>query len=184
MVTSDRLANVRPPSPSADPVNEAPTKRRWWGLRAPKANKPNPWMLRPDPYAHLSTIGPARLGGMLDGLNGGHTNLDNQTELEIRRWLWWSWNHATRGMQGWMLADVPEASQDMKRENLERLLPLLLCEPSPDWMQIGDAHRQLAQFDEACRAYGREVEAAAWVGELTALAGRRSSRCVEISYLR
>jgi hypothetical protein len=62
-----------------------------------------------------------------------------------------------------------------QRSNLERLVTLLSGQPDSDWLEIGEAQRELGQFAQAITAFGR-TEGGALAAFLTRLASAGSGR--------
>ena len=79
-------------------------------------------------------------------------SIDAELDLPLRRQVWRSLNDPDREPGSPALA--PE--RDLARSaNLERLLPLLLRQTDPDWLEIGEAHRELGNFAEARRWFAK-----------------------------
>ncbi|KPF90302.1 hypothetical protein IP81_15635 [Novosphingobium sp. AAP83] len=61
------------------------------------------------------------MAGLYRVLCDGNVVLDHETELEIRKWLWWTWNHPSRGLD-FVPGDVGlDVSEEVKEANLARL---------------------------------------------------------------
>lgn len=57
------------------------------------------------------------IAGLYNVLRDSIVNLDHATELEIRKWLWWTWNHPSRGVDFVSGDSGPDVSEEEKAEN-------------------------------------------------------------------
>lgn len=125
-------------------------------------------------------IFPAKISKLYDVLFYSKPNLDHKTELEIRQWLWWVWNHRNRDLIVKPSDIGPDVPDSEKEANLHRLAALLETADQPCWMMIGDAYRQLGEFNSAIDAYVRANETGT-KEYLIGLAKRQCRECVEFN---
>lgn len=122
---------------------------------------------------------PAKISRLFNVLTCSEPAFDLKTEIEIRQWLWWGWNHDSRNLN--IKLDMASgASVAEREENLRRLLSLLKDAMEPNWLMIGDAFRQLGEFSSAVCAYQRMDQEDAKI-HLIGLANRHFRECVEIN---
>jgi hypothetical protein len=69
----------------------------------------------------LPIIHSAKVAGLYRVLLDSDVALDDETELEIRKWLWWTWNHPQRDL-GFIPGDAgPDASEEVKGYNFIKM---------------------------------------------------------------
>lgn len=132
-------------------------------------------------------IHPVNIAGLYDTLSCDDVSLDHATEIEIRKWLWWLWNHSNRANPLASNDIGPFFTEEKIKSNLDKILKLL--ENLPDlewqkyisWVMIGDAYRQLGQFDEAVSAYAHIAHDRTERDVLINLANRHRKECIEIT---
>lgn len=147
----------------APPKDPSILRRSWrWLTRQPPYYPDTPEYPHPAPV--LSDLEVA------DALASLPRDTPRDVELEMRRQLWRAFNDLHRvetlpkghpaTVQGW---------EARHRENLARLHLLLIGQPNPRWLEVGEVLRQAGRFDDAVRAYGKASR------KLAAIAGRLSS---------
>jgi hypothetical protein len=132
-------------------------------------------------------IHPVNIAGLYDTLSCDDVSLDHATEIEIRKWLWWLWNHPNRANPlsnndlGLFATEEEIKSNLGKILKLQKYLPELEWQKHLSWMMIGDAYRQLGQFDEAVSAYAQMGGDRIERDVLINLANRNRKECIEIT---
>ncbi len=132
-------------------------------------------------------IHPVSIAGLYSALSCDDVSLDHPTEIEIRKWLWWLWNHPNRANPLAHIDHGPFATEDEFKSNLSKLLKLIEHIPNFERqkymssMMIGDAFRQLGRFDEAVSAYAHMGDDRIVRDVLINLANRNRKECIEIT---
>ncbi len=112
------------PEPEPDEEPE-PTPKGWfarWRSKKPKQDSLTDILNRvEDQWPKIPVIHPvSNMAGLYRVLCDGSVTLDHATELEIRKWLWWTWNHPSRGLD-FVPGDVGlDVSEEEKEANLVR----------------------------------------------------------------
>lgn len=121
------LSVIIEPRVEAEPDEETePKPKGWfarWRSKKPRRDSLSDRLKRiSDQRPKIPVIHPAdNMAGLYRVLCDDNVALDHETELEIRKWLWWTWNHPSRGldfMPSYVGQDVPEK---VKEANLARL---------------------------------------------------------------
>lgn len=174
------------PEPEIEPSRLRLWLKRWWPKTVENTNFK--YILRKiaEAYPKQPIIHPVKMTNLYAALSQSVPALDRRTELEIRKWLWWEWNHSSRGLPFMKHDNGPEVSQAEKELNLECLSQLLAVEPEhswlnePNWMIAGDAYRQLGRFSEAIETYGRMSYSLEIKSLLIGMAEEGRRECIQI----
>lgn len=132
-------------------------------------------------------IHPVNIAGLYDTLSCDDVSFDHATEIEIRKWLWWLWNHPSRAIPHHYADQGPFGSEEKIKSNLINLLKLIEDMPELEWqkymnwMMIGDAYRQLGRCDKAVSAYAHMAHDRTERDVLIDLANRNRKECIEIT---
>ena len=121
------LSIITAPDGEPEPDEERqPFSKGWFVSR--RSKKPKRDSLRDrlkrisDQWPKIAVIHPVdNMAGLYRVLCDTSVILDHATELEIRKWLWWTWNHPSRGLDFVIDKNFPDVSEKVKKENLERL---------------------------------------------------------------
>lgn len=112
--------------PDLAPEHEGePEPASWFARMFHRKRKPDSLeqMLRQirSQWPTLPIIHPTKIAGLYGVLLDRDVALDDETELEIRKWLWWTWNHPQRQLD-FIPGDVgPDVSEQVKEDNFRRM---------------------------------------------------------------
>jgi pentatricopeptide repeat protein len=135
----------------------------------------------------VDIIHPVNIAGLYDTLSCDDVSFDHATEIEIRKWLWWLWNHPNRANPLAHIDHGPSTTEEKIKSNLSKLLKLIENisdferQKYMSWMMIGDAFRRLGRFDEAVSAYAHMEDDRIVRDVLINLANRNRKECIEIT---
>lgn len=118
------LSDITEPDLTPEP-EEKPETKGWFASLWSRKRKPDSLQERlrrvRAQRPTLPIIHPAKITGLYRVLQDENVTLDDETELEIRKWLWWTWNHPQRDL-GFIPGEVgPDVSGDVKKMNIKRL---------------------------------------------------------------